>query len=164
MATDSATIYREILSKAQSAASAATAALDASRVTLAPVPHIDGLTNEHIQIVVPGQADLPHARSGVGLVEEEFEVAIMKQILRDRFNSYSEAIGDATNSITLLVSDIRGDGSAASASGLHNHVTTNSEGPLVLMGWGTIRQADEDPNWLMHTDRYVVRYELENYA
>ncbi len=164
MATDSATIYREILSKVRSTALAATAALANSRVVLTPIFAPDGMTSPFIQIMVPGQADIPHKNSGVGLVYEEFEVAMIQQIKRDRGGTYTDAIGHATTSLTTLVTAIRGDGLASNASGLHNHVTTNSEGPVLLAGWGAIRQMDEDPDFLAHIDRYQVKYELDSYA
>ena len=88
MATDSATIYREILAQARVAAAlAAAGSLAASRVSISPIFTIDGLTTPHIQVILPGEAAIPHDRSGVGLIEEEFQVAIIQQINRDRFKT-----------------------------------------------------------------------------
>ncbi len=163
MATDPATIYREILAVVRAAMSSSDS-LASSRVQLSPIFAPDGLTTPYIQIIVPGEGRIPHANSGVGLVYEEFEIAIIEQILRDRFGTYTDAISSATTSLTALVTSVRGNGLASNASGLHNKVISNSEGPLILTGWGSIRQMDEDPNFLAHIDRYMVRYELESYS
>lgn len=164
MATTPATIYGEILTKVRSTASESSYSLASSRVQLSPVFSPDGLTTPFIQIIVPGEGSIPHALGGVGLVVEEFEIAVIEQILRDRFNTYTDAISHATNSLMALVTAIRGDGLATGSSGLHNHVSSNSEGPVFLTGWGAIRQMEEDPNFLAHVDRYTIRYELASYS
>lgn len=165
MATDSATIYREILAQARVAAAlAAAGSLAASRVSISPIFTIDGLTTPHIQVILPGEAGIPHNRSGVGLIEEEFQVATIQQIHRDRFKTWTLAISDGGSSITKTVTAIRGDGLAAGASGLHNFVTTNAEGPITLLGWGAIQLSDEDPNFIAQIDRYRILYELDSYA
>jgi len=165
MATDPATIYRAIQTKARSTASASTFGLVASRVVLTPVLNQEGLTSPFIQIIVPGDAQIPNYGSSVGLIYEEFEVAHIMQILRDRFGTYTDAIGSATTSLTKLVTAMRGDGDAdGTASGLHNHYVAAFEGPITLIGWGAMRQMDEDPNFLAQIDRYRVRYGLASYS
>ena len=165
MATDSATIYREILAQARVAAAlAAAGSLTASRVSISPIFSIDGLTTPHIQVILPGEAAIPHDRSGVGLIEEEFRVAIIQQINRDRFKTWTLAVSDSGTSITKTVTAIRGDGLASGASGLHNFVTANAEGPITLLGWGAIQLSDEDPNFIAQIDRYRILYELDSYA
>ncbi len=165
MATDPATIYRQIQSKARATALAALGfTLAASRVVLTPLFVQEGLTTPFIQIIVPGEASIPHSGSSVGLVYEEFEVAHIMQIMRDRFGTYTDAIGSAMTGLIELVTAIRGDGDTdGSATGLHNHVPAGAEGPITLLGWGAIRQMDEDPNFLALIDRYRIIYELDNY-
>lgn len=164
MATDSATIYREILTQTRVAALAATAGLVDSRVTISPLFSIDNLTTPHVQVIVPGEGRIGDELSGVGLIEESFEVVVIQQIMRDRFGTWTDAVSHATRGIMDLVTSIRGNGTASGpASGLHNFVTTNAEGPITLSGWGGIRLADEDPNFIAHTDRYRILYELASY-
>lgn len=155
-------VYSQLLVKLRLAAATSPFSLADSRVVICPDLNWQAdIVRPAVELIVPGLAECPHPESGVGLIRERFRVAVVQQIARDRFDSWTIALSDASNGILPLVNRLRGNGiPGAAATGLVNFQAAAALSVCRFRGWSPAQTNPDDPWQVAWVDDYDVDYEL----
>lgn len=146
--TDQAQVYRRILRKLQQSEWITTT----NNIYVAYQPIFDPTSNEAIQ-VIPGTPITTHPDTGVGLIEEEFQVAVWKKVLLDQLVHSTAKITNASIGILTTITAVR---RTLIQSWLDGHATV----PVVFLQGSAAAEHDADMGWVMLTDTYRVSYQI----
>ena len=145
-------IYQGILTKLKSVVSLVHD--DFIYISYAPM-----FTQEDDQFVqlVPGVPVAVGDQAGIGLVTEEFEVAVWSRLYLDQGTRSTERFANATYGVLKIMSQIR--------SGIINdYVKTGSDiissGPMLYVRGSKLFESPEQPGWCHMSDTYSISYEI----
>ena len=123
-----------------------------SRIYICAEPRIDNTTYRCVQII-PGLPISKHPRSGVGLVEEEFDVVCWSRNDLDETFKDDVRFTDSTDGLYPLAESIRAT--------LHQFAHSTITIPVHYLRSSRIRPDFANPEWVSITDTYRVGYELD---
>ena len=112
--------------------------------------------DQYIQLI-PGVPVAVADMAGLGLITEEFEVAVWSRSYLDQGNRSTERFANSTYGVLKIMSEIR--------SGLINeYVKTGSNiissGPMVYTRGSRLFESPEHPGWCHMSDTLSVQYEI----
>ena len=114
--------------------------------------------DQYIQLV-PGVPSAVAEQAGIGLVTEEFEVAVWSRLYLDHGRQSTERFANATYGVLKIMSQIR--------SGLIGNYPDSSEGgtvvaslPIVYVRGSRLFETPDRPGWCFMSDTYRIGYEI----
>lgn len=139
-------VYRQLLTQLKTVAS-----VDDAFIYIAPRPIFTQEAQQYVQLV-PGVPNSVDPRSGTGLVEEEFDVAVWSRLLSDQVPQSTDRISDATFGILKIVGEVR----AALLQYEGSEVTI----PVHWLHGSIANESEEHPGWVEMSDTHRVGYEV----
>jgi len=147
-------VYAGILADLKAAGSDGTDAIGvhSDYIYITPVPLFSQAEERLIQLI-PGVPTVTTPDVGLGLVEEEFRIAVWARVYLDMVGHSTERITDSTLGALVTVNEVRQTMIQSTAN------STATVQVRWTMGSAPI-ETDDVPGWVYYEDTYVIGYEV----
>jgi len=121
-------------------------------IYITPVAIFSQADDKIIQLI-PGVPEPQTETSGIGLVEEDFKIAVWVRVFLDSYGQSTERITNATYGALKFVSQVRQALIQSDASGVATI-------PVRWIGGSVPMETAEAPGWVYYEDTYRIGYEI----
>ena len=147
-------IYAGILADLHAAASDGTddIGVDSGFIYITPIP-VFTQSDERIIQVIPGTPSVETPISGLGLVDEDFHIAVWARVFLDQAGHSTARITNSTLGALVTTGQVRQTLIQSDANSL-------ATVPVRWVGGSVPIESEEAPGWVYYEDTYNVGYEI----
>lgn len=145
-------IYAGILSDLRNAADAETIGVHKDYIYITPVPIFTQSDDRIIQLI-PGVPTVETDVAGLGLVEEDFSIAVWARVYLDQVGRSTEKLTNSTLGALVTTNEVRQVLIQSDAGAL-------STTPIRWVRGSSPVETEEAPGWVYYEDNYRVGYEI----